>query len=85
MREIAFLEMPGLDINRLWWVGGRYAAVAAHFDRFTDHFLYMVDLQNITKPEIIGRWWVAGNESRRRPLVGSSALGLLVQQLIDSF
>jgi hypothetical protein len=72
--------VPGLDINRLWWVGGRFAVVAAHFDRFIDHFLCMVDLQNITKPEIIGRWWIAGNESRR----GSSALGLLVQQLINS-
>ncbi len=60
MREIAFLEMPGLGVNRLWWVGGRYAAVAAHFDGFTDHFLVMVDLQNITKPEIVGRWWMPG-------------------------
>jgi hypothetical protein len=38
MREIAFLEMPGLGINRLWWTGGRYAYVAAHFDGFTDAF-----------------------------------------------
>src|SRR5216117_3409404 len=52
MKEIAFLEMPGLGINRLWWSGGRYAAIAAHLDGFTDHFLCMVDLQNITKPEI---------------------------------
>src|ERR1700674_3183892 len=48
MREIAFLEMPGLGINRLWWTGGRYAAISAHLDGFTDHFLLMVDLQNIT-------------------------------------
>jgi len=60
MREIAFLEMPGLGINRLWWAGGRYAAIAAHLDGFTDHFLCMVDLQNITKPEIVGRWWMPG-------------------------
>src|SRR5215471_2907847 len=60
MKEIAFLEMPGLGINRLWWTGGRYAAIAAHFDGFTDHFLCMVDLQNITKPEIVGRWWMPG-------------------------
>ena len=36
MREIAFLEMPGIGINRLWWVGGRYAYIAAHLDGFTD-------------------------------------------------
>ena len=60
MKEIAFLEMPGLGINRLWWTGGRYAYVAAHFDGFTDHILCIVDLKNITKPEIVSRWWLPG-------------------------
>ena len=60
MREIAFLEMPGLGVNRLWWAGGRYAYVAAHFDGFTDHILCIVDLQTITKPEIVSRWWLPG-------------------------
>lgn len=60
LREIAFLEMPGLGINRLWWVGGRYAYVAAHFDGFTDHILCIVDLNTITKPEIVSKWWLPG-------------------------
>jgi len=60
MREIAFLEMPGLGINRLWWSGGRYAYVSAHFDGFTDHILCVVDLQTVTRPEIVGRWWMPG-------------------------
>jgi len=60
MKEIAFLEMPGLGINRLWWAGGRYAYVSAHLDGFTDHFLCVVDLQTITRPEIVGRWWIPG-------------------------
>ena len=60
MREIAFLEMPGFGINRLWWAGGRYAYVAAHFDGFTDHILCIVDLKNVTKPEIVSRWWLPG-------------------------
>jgi hypothetical protein len=59
-REIAFLEMPGLGINRLWWPGGRYAYVSAHFDGYTDHILCIVDLQIITKPEIVSRWWLPG-------------------------
>jgi len=59
-REIAFLEMPGIGINRLWWPGGRYAYVSAHFDGFTDHILCIVDLQNITKPEIVSKWWLPG-------------------------
>jgi hypothetical protein len=60
MREIAFLQMPGLGINRLWWAGGRYAYVAAHFDGFTDHILAVVDLNDITNPEIVSRWWLPG-------------------------
>ena len=60
MREIAFLEMPGLGVNRLWWPGGRYAYVSAHFDGFTDHILCIVDLRDITKPEIVSRWWLTG-------------------------
>ena len=59
-REIAFLQMPGLGINRLWWTGGRYAYVAAHFDGFTDHILCIVDLKTITKPEIVSRAWLPG-------------------------
>jgi hypothetical protein len=60
MREIAFLEMPGLGVNRIGWQGGRYAYVSAHFDGFTDHILVVVDLKNITKPEIVARWWLPG-------------------------
>jgi hypothetical protein len=60
MKEIAFLEMPGFGVNRLWWPGGRYAFVSAHFDGYTDHILCIVDLQDITKPEIVSRWWLPG-------------------------
>jgi hypothetical protein len=60
MREIAFLEMPGLGINRLWWPGGRYAYVSAHFDGFIDHVLCIVDIQTPTRPEIVARWWMPG-------------------------
>lgn len=60
MREVAFLEMPGFGINRLWWTGGRYAYVSAHFDGFTDHILCVVDLNTVTKPEIVAKWWLPG-------------------------
>src|SRR5207237_6676006 len=60
MREIAFLEMPGLGINRLSWMGGRYAYVSAHFDGFTDHCLCIVDLNDIAKPVIVSKWWLPG-------------------------
>jgi len=60
LREIAFLEIPGIGVNRSYWTGGRYAYVSAHFDGFTDHMLCIVDLNNITKPEIVSRWWLPG-------------------------
>src|SRR5205085_9223466 len=60
MREIAFLEMPGLGINRLSWMGGRYAYVSAHFDGFTDHCLCIVDLNEVTRPVIVSKWWLPG-------------------------
>jgi hypothetical protein len=59
-REIAFLEMPGIGVNRLWWTGGRYAYVSAHFDGFTDHILCIVDLADVAKPAIVSRWWLPG-------------------------
>ena len=59
-REIAFLPMPGIGVNRLWWTGGRYAYVSAHFDGFTDHILCIVDLMNVTNPTIVARWWLPG-------------------------
>ena len=60
MREIAFLEMPGFGINRLWWPGGRHAYVSAHFDGFTDAILAIVDLNDIANPEIVSQWWLPG-------------------------
>ncbi len=67
-REIAFLQMPGFGINRLWWTGGRYAYVAAHFDGFTDHILGIVDLQDITKPELVSKAWLPGmNRAAKEP------------------
>jgi hypothetical protein len=60
LREIAFLEIPGFGVNRSSWTGGRYAYVSAHFEGFTDHMLCVVDLNNITKPEIVSRWWLPG-------------------------
>jgi hypothetical protein len=41
MREIAFLEMPGLDINNLWWADGRYAENTERFDYDIDLVISM--------------------------------------------
>ncbi len=62
-REIAFLEIPGLGVNRIWWTGGRYAYVAAHEEGYTDHVMAVVDLSNPERPTIVSRWWLPGQWS----------------------
>lgn len=59
-RQISFLEIPGIGLNRLWWAGGRYAYLSAHMDGFTDHILVVADMANPSKPEIVGRFWLPG-------------------------
>lgn len=59
-REIAFLQIPGIGLNRLWYTGGRYAYLSAHVDGFTDHILVVVDMANPERPAIAGRWWLPG-------------------------
>ena len=59
-REIGFMPVDGLGLHRIWYVGGRYAYVSAHFDGFSDHIMAIVDMTDPTKPHIVGRWWLPG-------------------------
>ena len=59
-REIGFMSVDGLGLHRIWYVGGRYAYVSAHFEGFTDHILAIVDMADPTRPAIVGRWWLPG-------------------------
>jgi hypothetical protein len=59
-REIAFLEIPGLGLHRIWWVGGRYAFASAQMEGFTDHIMAAIDLAEPTKPKLVGHWWLPG-------------------------
>src|SRR5271163_2013241 len=59
-REIGFMAVDGLGLHRLWYVGGRYAYASCHWQGFTDHVLAIIDLQDPTKPEVVGRFWLPG-------------------------
>ena len=59
-RAIGFLEVEGLGIHRIWWVGDRYAYASAILDGFTDHILIIIDLIDPTNPVEVGRWWMPG-------------------------
>jgi len=62
-RKIGFLEVEGLGLHRIWWVGGRYAYASALLDGFTDHILIVIDMQDPTKPVECGRWWIPGQNA----------------------
>ena len=59
-RAIGFMEVQGLGLHRIWWVGGRYAYASALLDGFIDHIFIVIDMQNPTKPVEVGRWWIPG-------------------------
>lgn len=59
-REIGFMPVDGMGLHRIWYVGGRYAYVSAHFNEFTDHILAVVDVSDPTRPHVAGRWWLPG-------------------------
>ena len=63
-REITFMAIPGLGVNRIWWVGGRYAYVAAHMEGYTDHIMAVVDLATPERPEIVSKWWLSGQRTQ---------------------
>ena len=59
-REISFMPVHGIGPHRLWYVGGRYAYASIHFADFSDHVFSVIDLNDITRPEVVGRWWIPG-------------------------
>ena len=50
----------GSGTHRNFYVGGRYAYLAANPDGFSGHMMIVVDLQDPTSPTEVSRWWVPG-------------------------
>ena len=59
-KEIAFMPTDGLGPHRIWYVGGRYAYLSIHFADFSDHVLAIVDMEDPTKPHVVGKFWLPG-------------------------
>lgn len=59
-RAIGFMEVEGLGLHRVWWVGDRYAYASAFLDGYTDHVLIVIDMVDPTHPIEVGRWWLPG-------------------------
>ena len=59
-KPIGFLEVEGLGLHRIWWVGDRYAYASAFLDGYTDHILLIIDMKDPAHPVEAGRWWMPG-------------------------
>ena len=62
-RHIGSMEVEGLGLHRIWYVGGRYAYASALLDGYTDHILMIIDMADPTKPREVGRWWIPGQHA----------------------
>ena len=59
-RKIGQLDVEGVGLHRLWYVGGRYAYASALLDGFSDYIFVTIDLADPTRPQLLGRWWLPG-------------------------
>ncbi|MCL4186574.1 MAG: hypothetical protein KJZ85_03120 [Rhodobacteraceae bacterium] len=59
-REIAFMEVPGLGVHRVWYDGGDWAYISALPPGFTDDIFMAVDFRNPERPEPVSRLWLPG-------------------------
>ena len=59
-KAIGFMDVEGLGLHRVWWIGGRYAYASAFLDGYTDHILISIDMQDPAHPREAGRWWLPG-------------------------
>jgi hypothetical protein len=59
-REIAFLEVPGLGVHRIFWDGDDWAYISALPPGFSDDIFMVVDFSNPEKPEVVSKLWREG-------------------------
>lgn len=59
-RKIGQLDVDGVGLHRLWYVGGRHAYASALLDGFSDYIFVTIDMADPTRPELVGRWWLPG-------------------------
>ncbi|TCT27465.1 LVIVD repeat-containing protein [Martelella mediterranea] len=62
-RQIGFLDIDGVGLHRIWYVGGRWAYASAKFDGFSDFIFITIDMADPTRPTIAGRYWLPGQNT----------------------
>lgn len=59
-REIAFMELPGLGIHRIYWDGGEWVYVSVLPPGFSDDILTIVNFSDPTNPYPVSQLWLPG-------------------------
>lgn len=59
-RAVGFCDVEGFGLHRAWWTGGRFLYASASLDGFSDHVLVVIDVSDVTAPEVAGRFWLPG-------------------------
>lgn len=59
-RAVGFCDVEGFGLHRAWWAGGNYVYASASLDGFCDHVLVVIDVSDVTAPEVVGRFWLPG-------------------------
>lgn len=61
-REIAYLEIPGKGVHRMWFTDGKYAHVAADVPGYRERVYLIVDLSEPSRPRQHAHWWIPGTK-----------------------
>ena len=69
-REISFLPIEGVGAHRIWYVGGRWAYASALVEGFIDTILLTIDLDDPTRPRVVGRNWLPGMNKAAGETIG---------------
>ncbi len=59
-RQISFLDVEGIGVHRMWYVGGRWAYASVLPDGFTDYIFRVIDLADPLQPRWAGEYWLPG-------------------------
>ncbi len=59
-RAIGRLDIDGVGLHRIWWVGGRWAYASALLDGYSDYIFVTIDLADPQHPRLAGRWALPG-------------------------
>jgi len=59
-REITYVNTGGRGVHRIWWAGERYCYIFGRPEGFRDKMLEIYDLDEVSLPRLVGRWWTPG-------------------------